>query len=66
LPFGRRTPENKRNPYRKALDAVSIQPVENVTTLAGLDGLVLAGGSDIDPTLYGAARHTETDHAGGF
>ncbi|MQY09110.1 gamma-glutamyl-gamma-aminobutyrate hydrolase family protein [Actinomadura macrotermitis] len=25
-----------------------------------LDGIVLAGGADVDPQLYGAARHTET------
>jgi putative glutamine amidotransferase len=60
FPFGSRTPEGKRNPYRLALHAVSVQPVENVTTLAGLDGLVLAGGSDIDPAMYGAPRHPET------
>ena len=66
LPFGRSTPESKRTPYRNALDAVEIHPVENATTLAALDGLVLAGGSDIDPAIYGAARHPKTgsvDHA---
>jgi gamma-glutamyl-gamma-aminobutyrate hydrolase PuuD len=60
LPFGSATPEPKRDPYRKALDAASIQPVENVTTVAGLDGLVLAGGPDVDPALYGAPRRPET------
>ena len=60
LPFGSGTPESKRIPYRKALDHASIQPVENVTTVAGLDGLLLAGGSDIDPAIYGAVRHPET------
>jgi len=48
------------SPYRKALDAANIQPVENVITLAGLDGLLLPGGSDIGPALYGAPRHPET------
>jgi len=42
LPFGRRTPESKRGPYREALRAANIQPVENVATMAGLDGLLLA------------------------
>src|SRR3954464_10665830 len=28
--------------------------------LDGLDGLVLAGGADIDPTSYGVARHPKT------
>jgi putative glutamine amidotransferase len=60
LPFGSRTPESKRSAYRQALAAASIQPVENVTTVAGLDGLLLAGGSDIDPARYGATRQPET------
>ena len=29
-------------------------------TVAGLDGLVVSGGPDIDPSRYGAARHPET------
>jgi hypothetical protein len=57
---GSGTPENKRGLYRKALDAATIQAVAKVTTLEGLDGLVLAGGSDIDPALYGAPRHPKT------
>ncbi len=32
--------------------------------LDGLHGLVLTGGEDIDPTVYGADRHPETDPAG--
>jgi putative glutamine amidotransferase len=60
LPFGSSTPASKRSPYRNALGAAGIQPVENVTTVAGLDGLLLAGGSDIDPAIYGAPRHPET------
>ncbi len=60
LPFGSRTPETKRGPYRQALDAAGMQPVENVSTLAGLDGLLLAGGSDVDPAMYGAPRDAKT------
>jgi hypothetical protein len=57
LPFGSRTPENKRGLYRKALDAASIQAVEKVTTLEGSMGWVLNGGSDIDPAVCGAPGH---------
>ena len=60
LPFGGATPESKRSPYRKALEAVGIQPVENVSTVAGLDGLLLAGGSDVDPESYKAPRDHRT------
>ena len=60
LPFGR-TPEVKRHLYRQALAAAGIQTVEDVTTVAGLDGLLLAGGTDIDPAMYGAQRRPETD-----
>ncbi len=61
LPFGSETPEGKRDAYRSALTAANIQPVENVANLAGLDGLLLAGGTDVDPALYDAARRTETE-----
>jgi len=30
-------------------------------SLAVLDGVVIAGGGDIDPAIYGAARHPETN-----
>jgi putative glutamine amidotransferase len=30
-------------------------------TLAALDGLILSGGGDLDPALYGAEAHPETD-----
>src|SRR6204780_752069 len=33
---------------------------EASATVAGLDGLVVSGGPDIDPVRYGAARHPET------
>ncbi len=59
LPFGQ-TPEGKRSPYRRALNAVDVQPVESATTLAGLDGLLLPGGPDVDPALFGAQRDPQT------
>src|SRR5580658_10707395 len=33
---------------------------EASATVAGLDGLVVAGGPDVDPVRYGAARHPQT------
>ena len=60
LPFGGKTPEKKRAPYRKALAAVGVQPVENAVTLDGLAGLLLAGGTDVDPALFGAPRDART------
>jgi len=41
-----------------ALIERSADPPEEV--LAGIDGLLLPGGADIDPTLYGAAPHPAT------
>jgi gamma-glutamyl-gamma-aminobutyrate hydrolase PuuD len=61
LPFGIGTPEEKRDSYRNALRQAAIEPVENVADLRSLDGLLLAGGTDVDPALYGAACEAETD-----
>jgi putative glutamine amidotransferase len=33
-------------------------------TLGALDGLILSGGGDVDPGLYGAGAHPETDSPG--
>jgi len=61
LPFGIGTPEEKRRSYRNALRHAGIEPVENVTDLGGVDGLLLAGGTDVDPGLYGAQPEFDTD-----
>ncbi len=61
LPFGIGTPEEKRANYRSALRQAGIEPVENAANLAGMGGLLLAGGTDVDPALYGAAREAQTD-----
>jgi putative glutamine amidotransferase len=53
--------------YPRAVEAAGGRPLlvppsdEGVEeTLEALDGLVLAGGADLDPKLYGATRHPET------
>jgi putative glutamine amidotransferase len=61
LPFGIGTPERKRGSYRRGLAAAGIEPVENVRSLTGLDGLLLAGGTDVDPALYGEPAAPETE-----
>jgi putative glutamine amidotransferase len=44
--------------------ALVIPPTEEGVeeTLDALDGLLLSGGSDLDPSLYGADAHAETRH----
>jgi putative glutamine amidotransferase len=38
-------------------------PAEAAATVAGLDGLIVSGGEDVDPAHYGAARQPETGAA---
>jgi putative glutamine amidotransferase len=40
-------------PYEVALREAGIEPVGNPESLESLDGLLLSGGSDINPALYG-------------
>jgi putative glutamine amidotransferase len=61
LPFGTDTPEEKRGKYRAALRMAGLEPVEDRTSLDGLTGLMLAGGNDVAPALYGAEPHPKTD-----
>jgi putative glutamine amidotransferase len=61
LPFGTGSPEEKRVFYREALRALGVETVEDAAALADLDGLLLAGGNDIDPALYGETRRAQTE-----
>jgi putative glutamine amidotransferase len=52
---------DKGEVYAAALRAVGAEPVliapPGPDSLAGLDGLVISGGTDLDPSLYGQERH---------
>ena len=56
-------------PYRDALLAAGIAPVlqaaNGSSSLDGFSGLVLTGGPDVDPELYGESRRPETDEPDG-
>jgi gamma-glutamyl-gamma-aminobutyrate hydrolase PuuD len=55
----------KADPYAAALTKAAIEPVlayaGNPVTLRDVHGLLLAGGTDVNPALYKAARHPETE-----
>lgn len=57
--------EEKLPPYAEALKHVGLEPVPlqapGPHSLEGLDGLLLSGGTDLDPELWGEERHAETD-----
>lgn len=59
-----RKPE-KAVPYFHALRAAGVEPVAlqpgSEHSLENLDGLVLTGGTDVDPALYGQTRHEASD-----
>jgi len=54
----------KAEPYAAALRLVGLEPVlisaEDARSLVGLDGLLLTGGRDVDPKLYGQEPVRET------
>jgi putative glutamine amidotransferase len=56
--FGKKT---KKDAYEAALHQAGIQTVRNPDSLEGLDGLVLTGGSDVNPKLYGEKRIRESE-----
>jgi putative glutamine amidotransferase len=48
-------------PYQAALKAAGIESVRNPESLDGLDGLLLTGGCDVNPKLYGQERAAESE-----
>jgi len=48
-------------PYQSALKGAGIESVRNPASLEGLDGLLLTGGSDVNPKLYGQPRAAESE-----
>ena len=63
LPFGKSTPPEKRICYQDSLAAHGIEFVISPPSLDGLSGLMLAGGADVEPSLYGEARDPRTEPA---
>jgi putative glutamine amidotransferase len=48
-------------PYEAAMLKAGIEPVRNPDSLAGLSGLLLTGGSDVNPRRYGQERLRQSD-----
>ena len=59
LPFGYVT-SIRNNGGRPVLLPPGGDEAEAEATVAVLDGLVIAGGGDIDPAIYGAPKHPQT------
>lgn len=57
--------DGKLVPYAKAVSAAGLEPVPLLPpgpgSLEGLDGLLVSGGSDLNPALYGQSRQPESD-----
>jgi putative glutamine amidotransferase len=57
--------ENEVARYESALREVGIEPVrispDDTRSLDLLDGLLLTGGTDVNPALYGEQRHPKTE-----
>lgn len=51
---------DKAEPYRDALHLVGLEVVDNPKSIDDLDGLLISGGVDVDPALYGQAPAPET------
>jgi len=52
-------------PYRKAVEAAELRAACELAapklSLANFSGLILTGGTDVDPSLYGEDRHPKTE-----
>jgi putative glutamine amidotransferase len=59
--------ESEVGAYRDALLLAGADPIlkeiDNIPQLADFDGLMLTGGVDVDPALYGETRHPATEEA---
>jgi putative glutamine amidotransferase len=57
--------EEKVIPYERALRQAGLEPVrmspDEPAKLEEVEGLVVTGGTDVDPARYGEAAHPETD-----
>lgn len=58
--------DKKAEPYFAALrqadvEPVGVSPAQPVESLDGFDGLLLSGGTDLDPALYGQVPHAKAD-----
>jgi len=51
----------KAEPYEAALRSVGLDPVVNPESLVSMVGVLLGGGSDINPKLYGEKRLEQTE-----
>ncbi len=63
-PVGERTPDYLNSITRAGGDVRFLQPSPSADVkgqLEGIRGLVLSGGGDVDPALYGQRRHPQTD-----
>lgn len=56
ITFGTKATEDRMGPYERALRKVGLEPVRNPGSLDSLHGLLLSGGSDIDPKHYNQPR----------
>ena len=57
--------EEKLGPYAAAVRAAGLEPVPisplNPQSLSGCNGLLVSGGTDLDPALYGEAANSENE-----